>query len=39
MNAYGDLKPARSRPDEFFFEDVLGDGLVAVPAKNGWPTR
>ena len=35
--AYRDLKTAVIASERFFVEDILGDGLVAVPAKNGLP--
>ena len=35
--AYRDLRTAVVASERFFVEDNLGDGLVAVPAKNGLP--
>ena len=35
--AYRDLKTATIATDRFFVDDILGDGLVAVPVKNGLP--
>jgi hypothetical protein len=37
VNAYRNLKSGALATDRFFVEDVLGDGLVAVPVKNGLP--
>lgn len=35
--AYGDLVSGALGSERFFVEDVLGDGLMATPAKNGVP--
>jgi hypothetical protein len=37
VNAYRTLKSGALSSSRFFVEDVLGDGLVFVPAKNGLP--
>jgi hypothetical protein len=34
-HAYGDLVSGMMASDRFFVEDILGDGLVGVPAKPG----
>ena len=34
-HAYGDLVSGTMASDRFFVEDILGDGLVGVPAKPG----
>jgi hypothetical protein len=34
-HAYGDLVSGALGSERFFVEDVLGDGLIAVPGKNG----
>jgi hypothetical protein len=33
--AYGDLVSGQLASDRFLVEDILGDGLMAVPGKNG----
>jgi hypothetical protein len=37
LSAYRALQAGTLAGDRFFVEDVLGDGLVAVPAKNALP--
>ena len=37
VNAYRNLKTGSLASNRFFIEDQLGDGLVAVPAKNALP--
>jgi len=37
VNAYRNLKTAALATNRFFVEDILGDGLVAVPEKKGVP--
>ena len=37
VNAYRNLKSSTLATNRFFVEDVLGDGLVYVPVKNGLP--
>ena len=37
VNAYRNLKTGALSSNRFFVEDVHGDGLVAVPDKNGLP--
>ena len=37
VNAYRNLKTSTLASNRFFVEDVMGDGLVAVPVKNGLP--
>lgn len=36
-HAYGDLVSGMLASERFFVEDILGDGLIAVPAKAGVP--
>ena len=37
VNAYKNLKSGALSTSRFFVEDVMGDGLVFVPVKNGLP--
>jgi len=37
VNAYRNLKTGALASNRLFFEDILGDGLVSVPVKNGVP--